>query len=96
MTALRNYTGDLCFPRGAHPPAREHNADFQLFVTCTSDDAGATWGVPRVVPMNQVCWNMQLVYVSGAVILHAKLKAKQQSGQLFQLASRDVPRRLCV
>jgi hypothetical protein len=46
--------------------------------------------------MNQVCWNMQLVYVSGAVILHAKLKAKQQSGQLFQLASRDVPRRLCV
>jgi hypothetical protein len=47
VTALRNYTGDLCFPRGAHPPAREHNADFQLFVTCTSDDAGMQpqWGL---------------------------------------------------
>ena len=47
---------------------------------------GTTRGTSHVAPASSD--------VHGAVILHAK--AKQQSGQLFQLASRDVPRRLCV
>ena len=54
VSALRNYTGDHCYPHGLHPPEREHNADFQMFVMRTSDDSGVTWSPARMIPMNQV------------------------------------------
>ena len=87
MTEVWNYTGNNCELPGIPPLNHSYIlSGYQRFLLRTSDSNGRTWSKPRFLPLKQLCWNAQMVYFQGKVIVIVAVKA---TGHLLSLTSED-------